>query len=64
MKAKFRPSQSLVLWFTPGLHVKRWLLLLFASIVILSLGFGYVLRDVYRSDVRFPEWVQLATLQF
>jgi uncharacterized cofD-like protein len=23
-----------------------------------------VLRDVYRSDVRFPEWVQLATLQF
>ena len=64
MKVKFRPSQSLVLWFTPGLHVKRWLLLLFASIVILSLGFGYVLRDVYRSDVRFPEWVQLATLQF
>ena len=64
MKAKLRPGQSLVLWFTPGLHVKRWLLLLFASIVILSLGFGYVLRDVYRSDVRFPEWVQLATLQF
>ena len=64
MKAKFRPSQNLVLWFTPGLHIKRWLLLLFASIVILSLGFGYVLRDVYRSDVRFPEWVQLATLQF
>lgn len=64
MKAKFRPSQNLVLWFTPGLHVKRWLLLLFASIVILSLGFGYVLRDVYRSDVRFPEWVQIATLQF
>ena len=64
MRAKFRPSQNLVLWFTPGLHVKRWLLLLFASIVILSLGFGYVLRDVYRSDVRFPEWVQLATLQF
>lgn len=64
MKAKLRPSQNLVLWFAPGLHVKRWLLLLFASIVILSLGFGYVLRDLYRSDVRFPEWVQLATLQF
>ena len=64
MKAKLRPSQNLKLWFTPGLHVKRWLLLLFASIVILSLGFGYVLRDVYRSGARFPEWVQLATLQF
>ncbi|MFN2582150.1 MAG: uridine diphosphate-N-acetylglucosamine-binding protein YvcK [Candidatus Dormibacteria bacterium] len=64
MKAKSRPSQNLRLWFTPGLHVKRWLLLLFASIVILSLGFGYVLRDVYRSDSSFPEWVQIATLQF
>jgi len=51
-------------WFTPGLHVKRWLLLLFASIVLISLAVGYVLRDVYSSDVRFPGWVQLATLQF
>jgi uncharacterized cofD-like protein len=64
MRPKLRPSQNLVRWFTPGLHVKRWLLLLFASIVMVSLAVGYVLRDVYSSDFRFPPWVQLATLQF
>ena len=64
MPAKIRPSPNLRLWFTPGLHVKRWLLLLFASIVVLSLGFGYILRDLYRGGVTFPAWVQVATLQF
>ena len=51
-------------WFAPGLYIKRWLLLLFASIVMVSLAVGYVLRDIYSSDVRFPGWVQTATLQF
>ena len=64
MRARLRPNPTLIRWFTPGLHVKRWLLLLFASIVLISLAVGYVLRDVYSSDVRFPGWVQLATLQF
>ncbi|MBV8196038.1 MAG: YvcK family protein [Candidatus Dormibacteraeota bacterium] len=64
MAAKSRPGQNIRLWFTPGLHIKRWLLLLFASIVILSLGFGYVLRDVYRGGITFPGWVYVATLQF
>jgi hypothetical protein len=60
----FRPSPSLMRWFIPGLHIKRWLLLLFASIVMISLAVGYVLRDIYSSDVRFPSWVQTITLQF
>ena len=64
MKARLRPSATLVRWFTPGLHVKRWLLLLFASIVMISLAVGYVLRDVYSANVRFPSWVGTATLQF
>jgi uncharacterized cofD-like protein len=51
-------------WFVPGLHVKRWLLLLSASIVILSLAVGYILRDVYSANIRFPSWVGAATLQF
>ena len=33
-------------WFIPGLYIKRWLLLLFASIVMISLAVGYVLRDI------------------
>jgi uncharacterized cofD-like protein len=58
-----RFSPSLVRWFTPGLHVKRWLGLLFASIVMMSLAVGYTLRDAY-SSIRFPNWVGDATLQF
>jgi len=41
-------------WFIPGLHIKRWLLLLFISIVMISLAAGYVLRDIYSSGVTFP----------
>lgn len=63
MKA-FRPGTSTMRWFIPGLYIKRWLLLLFASIVMISLAAGYVLRDIYSSDVRFPSWVQTASLQF
>ena len=59
-----RPSPSLMRWFTPGLYVKRWLLLLFASIVMISLAVGYVLRDIYSSEFHFPSWVQTVTLQF
>jgi len=40
----FRPNPSLMRWFTPGLYIKRWLLLLFASIVMISLAVGYALR--------------------
>ena len=60
----FRPSPSLMRWFIPGLYLKRWLLPLFISIVMISLAVGYVLRDIYSSDVRFPSWVQTITLQF
>ena len=60
----FRPSPSLMRWLAPGLYIKRWLLLLFVSIVMISLAVGYVLRDIYSSNVRFPPWVQTLTLQF
>ncbi|MGI8848187.1 MAG: gluconeogenesis factor YvcK family protein [Candidatus Dormibacteria bacterium] len=61
---RFRPSPTLVRLFTPGLYVKRWLLLLGVGIVMISLAVGYTLRDIYASDVRFPNWVQTLTLQF
>ena len=58
-----RPSPGMVRWFTPGLNVKRWLLLLFASIVMISLAVGYALKDAY-TTVRFPGFVGDLTLQF
>jgi uncharacterized cofD-like protein len=36
-------------WLYPGMHIKRWLLLLFAGIAILGLGAAIFLRDLYRT---------------
>lgn len=64
MKARFRPSPTLMRLLTPGLHVKRWLLLLMVGIVMIALAVGYALRDVYSAKITFPFWVQDLTLQF
>jgi uncharacterized cofD-like protein len=45
------------------MHVKRWLLLLVAGIVLLSLGLAYLLRYLY-ADLAYPAWVYYLTLQF
>jgi uncharacterized cofD-like protein len=50
-------------WLIPGMGVKRWLLLLFGGITIVSLGVGYLLVDVYRTWT-FPSIVYYLTLQF
>ncbi len=55
--------EGMVRWFTPGLNIKRWLLLLFAAIVLLSLSFGYALKDAY-TTIAFPRFVGPLTLQF
>jgi len=47
----------------PGLFVKRWFLVLVVGMVLVSLGIGYVLTELYRS-VDAPGWVGLVTLQF
>ena len=39
-------------WMYPGMHLKRWLLLLFVGITVLGLGAAILLVDVYR---RLPE---------
>ncbi|MEO8246766.1 MAG: gluconeogenesis factor YvcK family protein [Chloroflexota bacterium] len=36
-------------WLYPGMHLKRWLLLVFAGIVILGLGGAIFLLNVYRA---------------
>src|SRR5580704_933617 len=64
MKVRIRPSANLMRWFTPGLHVKRWLLLLFVAIVMISLAVGYLLRDLYSASFVFPSFVGDLTLQF
>ena len=36
-------------WLTPGIGVKRWLILFLAGITLLSLAIAFILVDVYRS---------------
>ncbi len=50
-------------WLYFGLHVKRWLFVLLVGVVIMALGFAYLLREVYVS-YSVPAWVGIATLQF
>lgn len=56
-------DQSFIKWFYFGMHIKRWLLLMMLGVVIMGLGFGYFLREVYVSYT-FPHWVYYLTLQF
>jgi len=39
--------QSAIKWLTPGMGVKRWLLLLACGIALLSLSFSFLLRGFY-----------------
>src|SRR2546429_8691738 len=50
--APLRMNPRVVRWFTPGLHVKRWLGLLMGGVALFNLGNGYALANVIRSGVR------------
>ncbi len=60
MRRKYGSSLK---WLLPGMGVKRWLLLLFGGITILSLGVGYILVEIYRTWT-FPAIFYYLTLQF
>src|SRR2546428_2123000 len=50
-------------WLRPGLEVKRWILLLAVSILIIDLAVAYFLKDVYQ-HATWPSWTSTVTLQF
>lgn len=54
---------ELLKWLYPGMHVKRWILLLLAGVTALGLGVAYVLVDFYRQQPLPPLFYYL-TLQF
>ena len=51
-------------WFYPGMHIKRWLLLIIIGVAIMTFGLSYVVREVYLSGSRLPGFVYYVTLQF
>ena len=56
-----RRCSSLLRWFTPGLGVKRWLLLVWGGITFLAVGLAIFLLDIYRTA---PETWWLPALSF
>ncbi|MGH2477893.1 MAG: gluconeogenesis factor YvcK family protein [Candidatus Limnocylindrales bacterium] len=54
-------------WLTPGIGVKRWLLVVFLGLLLLALAFAHLLRQVSR-DLEpgglFGTLIDVATLQF
>jgi uncharacterized cofD-like protein len=50
-------------WLTPGLEIKRWLLLLMLSELVLVLGFAYGLKALYKT-AELPAQFYWITLQF
>src|SRR5262245_30866265 len=55
--------RSRLRWLTPGLGVKRWMILLLLGTTLVGLGLGYVLLDLYRTAT-VPPVVGVLTLQF
>ncbi len=54
---------SLVKLLRPGMHLKRWVLLMIVGLVLSSLGLAYELTHVYRIQP-LPEVAGVVTLQF
>jgi uncharacterized cofD-like protein len=40
--------RQLILWFSPGLGVKRWLALILLGTTMLAVGLAFILLDIYR----------------
>ena len=63
MARRLTSTSSWLRWLTPGLQIKRWLLLLMASELVLVLGVAYALKEVYKTTT-LPSGFYYITLQF
>jgi uncharacterized cofD-like protein len=55
------------LWITPGLGVKRWLLVVLAGVTLLGVGLAISLLELYRTDSNNPvllDALSIASLRF
>ncbi len=56
-------DHSAIKWLYPGMHIKRWLVLLAFGVSLMGLGIAYLLREAYLSYT-FPGVFYYLTLQF
>src|SRR5258708_10739711 len=63
MAKKLQSTASWLRWLTPGLQIKRCLLLLMFAELVLVLGVAYALKEIYQA-IRLPIEFYYITLQF
>jgi uncharacterized cofD-like protein len=63
MATRLQSTTRLLRWLTPGLEIKRWLLLLMFAELVLVLGFAYGLKALY-TTAELPAQFYYITLQF
>ncbi len=63
MTKRLRDTAGWLRWLTPGLEIKRWLLLLLVSELIIALGVAYYLKEYYQ-HAELPGWTFFLTIQF
>src|SRR5437588_5517292 len=63
MARRLPSTTSWLRWLTPGLQIKRWLLLLMLSELVLVLGVAYALKELYQA-AHLPGFFYYLTLQF
>ncbi len=63
MAKRLRSTAGWLRWLTPGLEIKRWLLLLMFSELVLVLGAAYALKEIYQTAT-LPHQFYYITLQF
>jgi uncharacterized cofD-like protein len=63
MATRLQSTARWLRWLTPGLEIKRWLLLLMLAELVLVLGFAYGLKALYKT-AELPSQFYYITLQF
>ncbi|HET7467750.1 MAG TPA: gluconeogenesis factor YvcK family protein [Candidatus Dormibacteraeota bacterium] len=63
MAKRLQSTARWLRWLTPGLEIKRWLLLLMFAELVLVLGAAYALKEIYQTAT-LPRQFYYITLQF
>src|SRR5260370_1605619 len=63
MATRLQSKTNWLRWLTPGLEIKRWLLLLMVAELVVVLGFAYFLKAFYE-NATLPVQFFYITLQF
>jgi uncharacterized cofD-like protein len=58
------PTFDFLKWLYPGMHIKRWLVLMVIGVAMMTFGLSYLVREAYLEGLRLPGFMYWATLQF